>query len=105
MTFGDRIYSRRLQLNLTQTELGRQVGRTPTCISYWESDKREPNLTDLAKLAERLETSLHWLVLGEHYGKLGESPNLSGPSDVASVPGPGTTGGPAMHNEPTEVAA
>lgn len=69
-TFGVRLFSRRVQFNMTQAELGEELGRTQTCISYWETGRREPSLTDLERLSITLKVTVDWLVTGRRNGIL-----------------------------------
>jgi len=61
-TFGTRL-SQALN-GRTQTWLSEQVGVTQTAVSYWASDKRQPELGMAAKIAEALNVEPGWLAFG-----------------------------------------
>lgn len=86
-TFGARLRAARAAAGFTQAGLGVDIDRTATCISYWESDKREPSLKDLAALSAALNTSLDVLILGEQCGTIA-GVNQVGPSDGGTSSGP-----------------
>jgi transcriptional regulator with XRE-family HTH domain len=44
---GARIRAARLAANLTQVQLGEQIGRDHRTVHRWEYAEREPNLSDL----------------------------------------------------------
>jgi transcriptional regulator with XRE-family HTH domain len=74
-SFGRRLRARRRQLDLSQQQLGEALGYTQTAISYWESESRGPSIADLARLAEVLDVSLDYLILGrEAVLRAAESP-------------------------------
>jgi len=51
---GGRIRAARRHVGLSQVELARQLHRTQTAVSYWESGKRAPGFDDLLELARLL---------------------------------------------------
>lgn len=91
-----------MKFGLTQRQLGDALGRTATCVSYWENDRREPSLADLARLAKSLEISTDWLVLGERSGKLRGHLEIA-PAPVVAGRGRGTEGVTSMQDEITSV--
>ena len=52
---GNSIKTARNQRGMTQSDLARRVGVTPTTISFWEAGKRSPGLDDLLSVAEALD--------------------------------------------------
>lgn len=94
-TFGQRLRARRAARGMTQADLARALGRTQTCVSYWESDRREPSFADLSVLAKSLEISTDWLVLGERTGILVGTTEIA-PGAACNDPGAGPEprGGP-----------
>jgi transcriptional regulator with XRE-family HTH domain len=65
MTFGQRIKEQRQALGITQRGLGQATQMTEKHISSIEQNKRIPSLPLLVKLAQKLEVSLDYLVLGK----------------------------------------
>ncbi|QYJ79407.1 S24 family peptidase [Shewanella acanthi] len=64
-TFNNRVKSRRDELGLTQLQLAKKVGVSSVTISQWESGDYSPKGKNLYKLADALECSPNWLILGE----------------------------------------
>lgn len=64
-TRGQRIKNRRIEIGLTQKELGTRIGvRAPT-VSDWESDTiKEIDGSNLIKLSKALERSPDWILTG-----------------------------------------
>ena len=60
--FGERLINARKNKNLSQRQLAEILEVTPTCLNYWEKDKREPNLSCLIKLSEALDTDIYRLL-------------------------------------------
>ena len=61
-TLGNRIKSRRQALNLSQSELSRQLNCTQAALSQYENGNREPALNDLANIARYLNTTTDYLL-------------------------------------------
>lgn len=61
-TLGNRIKSRRQALNLSQSELSRQLNCTQAALSQYENGNREPGLNDLANIARCLNTTTDYLL-------------------------------------------
>jgi transcriptional regulator with XRE-family HTH domain len=55
---GARIRRAREQHGLTQGELGEQIGKTQTAISYWEAGRRSPDVDDIVAVAEALDVEV-----------------------------------------------
>ena len=47
---GRRLREARERLGLTQAQVARQIGKTPTAVSYWEGGQRTPDLDDIVAL-------------------------------------------------------
>lgn len=69
VTIGDRIRHYRRRLNLTQKELAQKVGVSTGTIGMYETNKREPDLQMLRRLAEVLEVTVGELVAGAEGGE------------------------------------
>ena len=67
---GARIKGRRLELNLTQTEMYEHCGISSGALSRIENGKNVPSCIMLYKLSEVLKCNMFWLVTG----KLAEPP-------------------------------
>ena len=61
-TFGSRLVAARKSRGLAQKELAEQFNITPTCLNYWEKDKREPNIEMIKALATTLHVSADYLI-------------------------------------------
>ena len=61
-TLGNRIKSRRQALNLSQSELSRQLNCTQAALSQYENGNREPGLNDLVNIACCLNTTTDYLL-------------------------------------------
>lgn len=55
---GARIAAARKNAALSQATLGHRLGVTQTAVAGWESDRREPGLTELVALARELGVTL-----------------------------------------------
>ena len=55
---GQRVQSQRKGFGISQTELAKMVGTTPSQISVIESNKSRPSLKTAIRLARALDTSL-----------------------------------------------
>lgn len=62
--FGKRVASLRNERELTQVELGKQVGVSGTCVWNWEGGNTFPRPAALHKLAQALGTSTEYLSSG-----------------------------------------
>ena len=69
-SFGRRVYQARLALQamlgreVTQAEIGKQVGVTGQAVGLWEQGKSEPKLAVIARLAVVLRTDPAYLAFG-----------------------------------------
>ena len=57
-TTGMLIYLYRIKFNLTQCELGREIGVSKKTISKWETDQAVPSMAHLRMLEELFRTSV-----------------------------------------------
>lgn len=58
----DRLKALRLELGLTQEEIGKKLNKTKNNISQYETGKREPDIETLQKLANLFSVSLDYLL-------------------------------------------
>ena len=52
----------RIELKLSQRELGKRLGVCNQTISFWESGQREPDLDALVKISKFFEVSTDYLL-------------------------------------------
>lgn len=64
-TFGERLKHRRIEMELSQSELGRLTGIAPAQISRYESNVNIPRDDIAAKLAKAVGVSFDWLKWGQ----------------------------------------
>ena len=62
MSFGSRIVQIRKEKGLSQDQLAKQLGATPTTIGRYERDEVKPSVDMAVKIAEVLEVSMDYLV-------------------------------------------
>ena len=60
--FGKNLRSLREMENLKQSELAEKLGVTQRKVSYWETEKVEPSLADLWKIADFFNLSVDELI-------------------------------------------
>jgi len=70
-TIGQRVYSRRKELKLTQTAVAAMIGVSSASLTYWERDEIEPKNKNLAALARALDCAPDYLLHGATSGKQG----------------------------------
>lgn len=61
-SFAKRLRELRKEANLTQSELGRQVGISEKCISYWELNKHDIKSDRLIVLANFFNVRINYLL-------------------------------------------
>lgn len=61
----DRIRQCRIQLDLTQGQLGERVGVSPQAVTQWESGDSKPSRKSLLLLADVLNVSIDYLLNGD----------------------------------------
>ncbi len=59
---GKRIKNLRLEMNISQKELGERLGFCNQTISFWESGQREPSLDSVVSIAAFFKTSADYLL-------------------------------------------
>ncbi len=64
-TITDRIKKRAKELNITQVELARKVGKTKGAINQWFKGATKPNGSNLLALAKALDVTPEWLETGK----------------------------------------
>ncbi len=64
-TIGERIKRRRLELNLTQTQIKDAVGISSGNLSEIENGNRTPSMPTLYRLSEILNCSIDWIIKGD----------------------------------------
>ena len=62
MDYGKIFKELRLEKGLSQRDLASKTGISQQAISFWEQDKRTPNMDDCIKLADFYEITLDELV-------------------------------------------
>ena len=67
MNYGKTFKELRMEKGLSQRDLARVTGISQQAISFWEQDKRTPNMDDCIKLANFYKISLDELVGRENY--------------------------------------
>lgn len=72
---GNRIKTRRIELNMTQEELGMKIGVTKVAISGYENNTRTPKLETIVKLANVLNLEIGYL-LGQDVSIVSEDSSL-----------------------------
>ena len=68
MTFGQRIKERRLQLNLSQNDVGVGIGAYNVTVGGWERDAYLPSLLNFYKLMDFLGMEISKQALKEYLG-------------------------------------
>ncbi len=64
MTLGERLKSMLAEKGLSQAGLARLLGATPTTVGMWCTDRTQPSLVMLARIARHLDTTAAQ-ILGE----------------------------------------
>ncbi len=62
MTFGEKIKYLRESSEISQTELGKNVGMTQRRVSYIENDKYEPSISDIKEFCTFFNVSSDYLL-------------------------------------------
>ncbi|MBP3805285.1 MAG: helix-turn-helix domain-containing protein [Oribacterium sp.] len=65
MNIGEQIKSRRIELNMTQSELADRLSVTRAAVSNWETEKNYPDLQVIVDISEELGISLDTLLKGD----------------------------------------
>ena len=61
-SFGKRIRQVRTQAQISQVNLAKKIGGAKSSLSLYESDKREPSIQTIQKIARALQTSTDYLL-------------------------------------------
>ena len=61
-TLGKRIKALRKKERLTQADLAKELGVSPSAVGMYEQDRREPDNTVLAKICTLLDTTPDYLI-------------------------------------------
>lgn len=72
-SLGERIKRKRKEAKITQSELARMINNTSPAISDWETGKGEPRLKTLIGIAEALNTTTDYLLIGKETYTKGEN--------------------------------
>ena len=75
MVLGERIKNRRIELKMTQEELGNQIGVSKVAICNYENNIRTPKLETISKLAEVLNLEIGY-ILGQDVNIVSEDYTL-----------------------------
>ncbi len=59
---GEKIKELRLEIKITQKELAKLVGKSPTAVASWEQGLSEPCVNDLRTLCSIFEVSADYLL-------------------------------------------
>lgn len=59
--------ARRLELGMTQDQVGKLIGQSASAVSFIESGERSPELRTMAKIAVALKTTLGALTSAESF--------------------------------------
>lgn len=62
MTIGRKIKNCRIEKNMTQLELGKKLGISPSTIGMYEQDRREPDANTIVKFATVFNVSTDYLL-------------------------------------------
>lgn len=76
MIIGDRIRKRRLELHMTQKQLGDAIGVSKVAISNYENNERVPKLKTISKMCEVLNLEIGY-VLGQDVNVCAEGEQLT----------------------------
>lgn len=75
MVLGSRIKQRRIEMHMSQEELGKLIGVTKVAISNYENNTRTPKLDKISKLAEVLNLEVGY-ILGQDVNIVSEDENI-----------------------------
>lgn len=75
IVLGNRIRDRRIELNMTQEELGNAIGVSRAAICEYEKSSRMPKIDKVSKLADTLNLEVGYL-LGQDVSIIAEDTNL-----------------------------
>ena len=75
MVLGSRIKQRRIEMHLTQAELGKLIGVSKVAISDYENNTRTPKLDKISKLSQVLNLEVGY-ILGQDVDIVSEEENI-----------------------------
>lgn len=64
-TFGARLRSKRMERQLTQDAIAKQIGIKRSAVSQWEADETQPKGKNLTALCKILSCDAEWLQTGK----------------------------------------
>lgn len=67
MFLSKRIKEKRIEANLTQEELGRELNVSKVSVCNWEKGKKRPSSKNLIQLSKILNTPLEYLIGNDTY--------------------------------------
>lgn len=67
--YGEKIKTKRRELNLSQEDLADKLGVTRQAISKWENDKASPSMTNLSELSDVFGLEMAYFI-GEDRGEI-----------------------------------
>ena len=67
MTLGQTIKYYRTKFNLSQSELGDQIGVSRQAVTKWETDTGIPDINNIQSLAKIFHISIDTLLLSDHH--------------------------------------
>ena len=79
-TFGSRLKLIRAKLGLSQDKFSKLIGISQYSLSFYESDKRQPDVKFLLKIKEIANIDLNWLICGD---TVSQDISDLGPGDLA----------------------
>lgn len=65
--FGERLKQLRLDKNLTQSQLAKDLQTTQRKVSYWEAEKIEPDLISLCNICDYFGVSADYILGRKDY--------------------------------------
>ena len=66
MSIGERISELRKERNVSQVQLAKALNVSRQAVSKWENDLTAPDMTNLIRLADLLDTDTEYLATGSH---------------------------------------
>jgi len=102
-TFGQRLRHARDEAEITQEQLGFEVGVSKASISAWENDRERPSFDNLPRLQAALGKSLDHLIVGQVPGDVRED-GAEWPTSAEGDPKPEAEAAP-MSAEPDDLAS
>lgn len=79
-TFGSRLKQVRSKLGLSQEKFSKLIGISQFSLSFYETDRRRPDVNFLSKIKEIANIDLDWLICGNYFSQ--DISSIS-PEDIA----------------------